>query len=58
MNTYVLDSRIAAKWFLPDVSDALSNDAWKLLERYRTGEVRLLVPDLFWTEFADIDVFI
>jgi predicted nucleic acid-binding protein len=44
----VLDASVAAKWFLPD--ENLAPQADRLLEE----AISFFVPDLFWTEFANI----
>lgn len=50
----VLDASVAAKWFLPAESETLTDEALLLLQRYVKGEIRFLVPDLFWAETANI----
>jgi predicted nucleic acid-binding protein len=54
VSTVVLDASVAAKWWLPLPREGLRHEALMLLERYATGEIRLIVPDLFWLEFANI----
>ena len=54
MTTVVLDASVAAKWFLPPGDETLLEEALDLLGRYTKGEVRFIVPDLFWTEFGNI----
>ena len=54
MNTFVVDASVAAKWVLPPRDEPLSNEALSLLRRYIKEEVRILVPDLFWVELANI----
>ncbi len=54
MKTCVLDASVAAKWFLPATGEPLAQEALQLLGRYARGEMRFLVPDLFWPEFANI----
>jgi predicted nucleic acid-binding protein len=54
VNTYVIDASVAAKWVLPASSETLTREALELLKRYVVGEVRFVVPDLFWAEFANI----
>lgn len=46
---YVLDCNVALKWFLPE---PLSNEAHRLLTRFRTGIDQLLAPDLLLAEFG------
>lgn len=54
MSTLVLDASVAAKWFLPPAGETLTREALQLLKRYANSELRFLVPDLFWAEFANI----
>ena len=54
MTTVVLDASVAAKWFLPPADETLLEEALDLLGRYTKGEVRFIVPDLFWPEFGNI----
>ena len=54
MNTLVVDASVAAKWFLPAARETLTREALQLLKRYSSGELRFLVPDLFWAEFANV----
>ncbi|HEV2387024.1 MAG TPA: type II toxin-antitoxin system VapC family toxin [Candidatus Acidoferrales bacterium] len=49
-----MDASVAAKWFLPASGETLIEEAFVLLRRYAKGEIRLLVPDLFWAEFGDL----
>lgn len=54
MSVPVLDASVAAKWVLPAKGETLVDEARKLLERYVNGEIRFVVPDLFWAETANI----
>ena len=54
MSLFVIDASVAAKWVLPDRSEALLDEAEQLLARYARGHARLVVPDLFWAEFGNI----
>ena len=54
MNTLVLDASVAAKWFLPASGETLAEEALDLLKRYSVGDLRFLVPDLFWPELANV----
>ena len=54
MTAYVLDARVAAKWFLPPVHETLASKALQVLREYGAGRIRLLVPDLFWPEFGNV----
>jgi predicted nucleic acid-binding protein len=42
------------KWCLPAQHEELVPQAEDLLTSYRRGEVRFLVPDLFWGELANV----
>ena len=54
MKTYVIDASVAAKWILPAGGESLSQEALELLKRYAAGEVRFVVPDLFWAEVGNV----
>ena len=54
MSLIVLDASIAAKWFLPESDETLTTEALILLDRYRKNEIQIIVPDLFWVEFASV----
>jgi len=48
----VADSSVLVKWFLR--GEALEDQALELLRRYTKHDLQLVVPDLFWPEFANI----
>ena len=50
-DTFVLDCSVAAKWVLPEPDRA---PALGLFERYASGEVLLIAPDLLLAEFASL----
>jgi predicted nucleic acid-binding protein len=54
VKTYVIDASVAAKWVLPASGETLAREALELLKRYAAGELRFVVPDLFWAEFASV----
>jgi predicted nucleic acid-binding protein len=54
VKTYVIDASVAAKWILPASGETLTWEALELLKRYAGGELRFVVPDLFWAELANI----
>lgn len=54
MSLVVVDANVAAKWFLPAKGETLAGEAFTLLEQYAKDEIRFLVPDLFWVEFANV----
>jgi predicted nucleic acid-binding protein len=51
---FVVDASVAAKWFLPAEGETLTDEALQLLRRYTAGSIRLIVPDIFWAELANI----
>ncbi len=52
MTDFVLDASVAAKWFLSAKDERLTDEALALLRKFVQGEVRFIVPDLFWAEIA------
>src|ERR1700676_1020379 len=50
-DTFVLDCSVAAKWVLPEPG---RDPALRLLERYASGEISLITPDLLLAEFASL----
>ena len=54
MSLFVVDASVAAKWFLPAAGETLTEEALEFLRGYTTGQTRLIVPDVFWAEFANI----
>ena len=54
MTAVVLDASVAAKWFLPAEGETLAEEALALLRDYGAGNVRLIVPDLFWAEVGNL----
>ena len=50
-NTFVLDCSVAAKWVLPEPGRAA---ALELFERYASGQVLLIAPDILLAEFASL----
>ena len=54
MKSYVIDANVAAKWYLPGPTEPMADQAVALLKRYVNGEVRFLVPDLFWAELGNV----
>jgi predicted nucleic acid-binding protein len=49
---FVLDASVAAKWFLPAGGEPLTDEALQLFTGFAQGELRFVVPDLFWVELA------
>jgi predicted nucleic acid-binding protein len=54
MSVIVVDASVAAKWFLPAKGETLTDEAFHLLDQYTKGEVRFVVPDLFWAELGNL----
>ena len=54
MIAYILDTSVAAKWFLPPAGEPLAEESFRILSAYSQGEVQLSVPDLFWPEFGNV----
>ena len=54
MSLIVLDASVAIKWFLPEKLETLATEALALLDRYGKNEIQIIVPDLFWVEFASV----
>jgi predicted nucleic acid-binding protein len=50
-DTFVLDCSVAAKWVLPEPDRV---PALELYERYASGDVLLIAPDLLLAEFASL----
>ena len=50
-DTFVLDCSVAAKWVLPEPGRAA---ALELFERYASGQVLLIAPDILLAEFASL----
>ncbi len=53
MTLYVPDASVAIKWCLP-VREGFIEQALDLLNRYESGAVEFVVPDLFWAEMGNI----
>jgi predicted nucleic acid-binding protein len=51
VETFVVDCSVAAKWILPDPGRV---PALEWLERYSTGAVALIAPDILLVEFAGL----
>ena len=49
-DTFVPDCSVAAKWVLPEPGRA---PALELFERYASGEILLIAPDLLLAEFEN-----
>jgi predicted nucleic acid-binding protein len=52
VTAFVLDASVAAKWFLSAKDERLTGEALALYSKFMQGEVRFIVPDLFWAELA------
>jgi predicted nucleic acid-binding protein len=54
MTPLIPDASVAAKWCLPAQEEPLAEEAIALLNGYEKGELRFVVPDLFWAELANV----
>jgi predicted nucleic acid-binding protein len=54
VSLFVVDASVAAKWVLPAADEILVDEAFELLRRYSDGQIRFVVPDLFWVEVANV----
>ena len=54
MSLIVLDASVPLKWFWPEKVEALTPEALALLDRCGKNEIQIIVPDLFWVEFASV----
>jgi predicted nucleic acid-binding protein len=53
LKSYLVDASVGAKWCLPAADEPYVQEAEDLLESFKLSQVRLFVPDLFWTEVAN-----
>lgn len=53
MKGYIVDASVGAKWCLPSAYEQFVPEAENLLEAFKRKEIRLAVPELFWTEVAN-----
>ncbi len=51
MNAYVLDTSVAAAWYLEEAFSAAARE-WQ--ERLMAGDIRLFTPPLHYLEFANV----
>jgi predicted nucleic acid-binding protein len=49
----VVDASVGVKWFLRETSEALTDQAVGLLDRYDRQEIQFVVPGLFYVEIAN-----
>jgi predicted nucleic acid-binding protein len=54
VSAYILDASVAAKWFLPHISEPLAEESLGLLNQYSQGKAQFFVPDLFWPELGNV----
>jgi predicted nucleic acid-binding protein len=54
LKLYVLDASVAAKWYLHAPDETFLEEALHFQRLYATAEVELLVPDIFYSEFASV----
>jgi predicted nucleic acid-binding protein len=53
LRSFIVDASVGAKWCLPLADEELVEEAENLLEGFKTKEIGLVVPDLFWIEVAN-----
>lgn len=51
MKTWIVDASVGTKWFF---EEAHQERAIRLLERFQRGEIRLIVPEIFYVEMASM----
>jgi predicted nucleic acid-binding protein len=54
VNRFVIDASVAVKWLPLFDKEPLVGVAKRYLERWSAGEIRVMVPDLFWPEAAGV----
>jgi predicted nucleic acid-binding protein len=54
VNTFVPDASVAVKWMLPRGVEPFRSEALAWLRRFAAGEIRFVVPDLFWAELVNL----
>lgn len=54
MNDIVVDASVGVKWTLAGGGEQLVDEAFAVLDRYERGEIRIVVPDLFWVEVGNV----
>ena len=54
MKSLVIDSSVAAKWFLPASADPFASQAVDIFHRFAAGQLNVIVPELFWAELGSV----
>jgi predicted nucleic acid-binding protein len=54
LSRFVLDASVAVKWFVPADREPFTEEAHELLNLHEENKIRLLVPDVFWVEAANV----
>ena len=54
MITLVLDASVAIKWAMPAAREPFTHESLRLLDRYVSGDVGFVVPDVFWAELGNV----
>lgn len=54
MKIFVIDARVAAKWVLSNAQEPFQKEAVSILREWTDSQIKLIVPDLFWIEMANI----
>jgi predicted nucleic acid-binding protein len=53
LTAFVVDASVGFKWCLPAGSEPLTSQADELMRAFVSGEIDLLVPDLFWLDIGN-----
>ncbi|HLD50558.1 MAG TPA: type II toxin-antitoxin system VapC family toxin [bacterium] len=51
MNTYIVDASVAVKWFIKEENQ---ESAIRLADRCEQNKIKLMVPDFFFVEIANV----
>lgn len=54
MTTCVLDTSVAAKWYLPSAGEPLVPEAVNLAREFAAGRLTMFAPDLLWPELGNV----
>jgi predicted nucleic acid-binding protein len=54
LKLYVLDASVAIKWVLPEIQEPFSVHAKEVMEQAMSGDLGLVVPDIFWAELGNV----
>ncbi|MGA7218695.1 MAG: type II toxin-antitoxin system VapC family toxin [Candidatus Sulfotelmatobacter sp.] len=54
MTSLVLDASVAVKWVIPAAQESFTHESLQLLKRHMDGDIRFVVPDVFWAEVGSV----